>query len=250
MAIYVPCRWVPYHPLGFRYSLLLATGPNQSERLHRAGEVHRCGTYARQQRWCTEHAFQEGAGTGSACGYQVLDCVLHGVLDDDCQWSGKYNPPLNWRCTTICVSRCSTRIGANFYQVSTFIPIIIASFGFSTLNSLLLVMPAGAIIGTVELVAPYLAYKYPGNRTWIIVVCQCGTILGSLLLWLLPQGSTGGLLFACYVLACFGGAYGVLMGVQTANTAGYTKKSVTASGIFLGYCLGRCSSSDIKLLFH
>ncbi|KAK5080029.1 hypothetical protein LTR70_009039 [Exophiala xenobiotica] len=122
--------------------------------------------------------------------------------------------------------------------VSSFIPIIINSFGFSTLNSLLLTMPAGAIIGTVELVAPYLAYKFPGNRTWIIFVCQCGTILGSFLLWLLPTGTTGGLLFACYVLACFGGSYGVLMGVQTANTAGYTKKSVTASGIFVGYCLG------------
>jgi hypothetical protein len=45
-------------------------------------------------------------------------------------------------------------------------------------------------------------------------------------------------LYACYTLASFGGGYAVLMGMQTANTAGYTKKSVTASGIFLGYCLG------------
>lgn len=122
--------------------------------------------------------------------------------------------------------------------VSSFIPIIINSFGFGALESLLLTMPAGAVIGTIELLAPYLAYKFPGNRTWLILICQCGTILASLLLWLLPQGSTGGLLFACYILASFGGGYAVLMGVQTANTAGYTKKSVTASGIFLGYCLG------------
>lgn len=33
--------------------------------------------------------------------------------------------------------------------VSTFTPIIIAGFGYNTLNSLLLVMPAGAIIGSV-----------------------------------------------------------------------------------------------------
>lgn len=99
-------------------------------------------------------------------------------------------------------------------------------------------MPAGAVIGTVEIVAPYLAYKYPGNRTWIIVVCQFGTILAALLLWNLPRSARGGLLYACFTLASFGGAYAVLMGIQTANTAGYTKKSVTASGIFLGYCLG------------
>lgn len=102
-------------------------------------------------------------------------------------------------------------------------------------------MPAGAIIGTVELVAPYLAYKFPGNRCWIIVVCQIGTIIAAVLLWQLDRGNRGGLLYACYTLACFGGSYAVLMGMQTANTAGYTKKSVTASGIFLGYCLGALS---------
>lgn len=123
--------------------------------------------------------------------------------------------------------------------VSTFIPIFINDFGYSTLVSLLLVMPAGAIIGTIELVAPFLAYKYPGNRCWLIFVCQLGTIVAAILLWTLPRSNRGGLLYACFTLASFGGSYAVLMGIQTANTAGYTKKSVTASGIFLGYCLGK-----------
>lgn len=122
--------------------------------------------------------------------------------------------------------------------VSTFIPILINQFGFSRLNSLLLTMPAGATIGTIELGAAYLAYKFPGNRCWIIAICQCGTALAAFLLWLLPRSNTGGLLFACYILASYGGGYAVLMGMQTSNTAGYTKKSVTASGTFLGYCLG------------
>lgn len=34
--------------------------------------------------------------------------------------------------------------------VSTFIPIFISNFGYSTLNSLLLSMPAGVVIGTIE----------------------------------------------------------------------------------------------------
>lgn len=46
-------------------------------------------------------------------------------------------------------------------------------------------------------------------------------------------------MFGCYILASFGGAYAVLMGLQIANTAGYTKRSVTSSGIFVGYCLGQ-----------
>ncbi|EXJ74667.1 uncharacterized protein A1O5_01360 [Cladophialophora psammophila CBS 110553] len=122
--------------------------------------------------------------------------------------------------------------------VSTFTPIIIASFGFNTLNSLLLVMPAGAIIGTIEWVAPYIAYKFPGMRAYLVAICEMGTILASLLLWLLPRGSTGGLLFGAYILASFGGGYAVLMGMQIANTAGYTKRSLASSGIFVGYCLG------------
>ncbi|KAJ4345101.1 hypothetical protein N0V95_005914 [Ascochyta clinopodiicola] len=122
--------------------------------------------------------------------------------------------------------------------VSSFIPIIISGFGYNRLNSLLLTMPAGAIIGTIELTAPYFAYKFPGIRTWLIVLCQCGTMTASILLWRLPRGEKGGLLFGCYILASFGGGYAVLMGLQIANTAGYTKRSVTSSGIFAGYCLG------------
>jgi MFS family permease len=122
--------------------------------------------------------------------------------------------------------------------VSSFIPIIISGFGFNSLNSLLLTMPAGAIIGSIELGAPYLAYRIPGIRTWIIAICQLGTIIASVLLWQLDRSNKGGLLFACYILASFGGGYAVLMGVQIANTAGYTKRSVTSSGIFVGYCLG------------
>ena len=44
--------------------------------------------------------------------------------------------------------------------VSTFTPIIIAGFGYNTLNSLLLVMPAGAIIGSVGTLAHTLIPKY------------------------------------------------------------------------------------------
>ncbi|KAF3043021.1 hypothetical protein E8E11_001293 [Didymella keratinophila] len=57
-----------------------------------------------------------------------------------------------------------------------------AWFGYNRLNSLLLTMPAGAVIGTIELAAPYFACKITGIR--------------------------------------------------------YTKRSVTSSGMFVGYCLG------------
>ncbi|KFX99612.1 hypothetical protein O988_03757 [Pseudogymnoascus sp. VKM F-3808] len=122
--------------------------------------------------------------------------------------------------------------------ISTFMPIIINGFGFSTLNSLLLMTPAGAFAGTIQLVAPFLAMKFAGIRTYIIIVCQCITTVAALLLWLLPRTQTGALLFAIYILPATGGGYAVLMGLQIANTAGYTKRSIASSGLYIGYCLG------------
>lgn len=112
------------------------------------------------------------------------------------------------------------------------------SFGYTTLNSLLLVMPAGAYAGTLQLIVPWLCYKYTGLRSWAIFGCQMLTTLAALLLWLLPRNQTGALLFACYILPSVGGGYAVLMGLALANTAGYTKRTVASSGIYIGYCLG------------
>jgi hypothetical protein len=125
--------------------------------------------------------------------------------------------------------------------ISTFIPIIINSFGFNTLNSLLLVIPQGFLGGTYQIAAPYLAYKFShkGVRAWIVFTAQMITTLAAILLVTLPLNATGGLLFACYILPAIGGGYAVLMGLQIANIAGYTKRSIAASGLYIGYCLGK-----------
>jgi hypothetical protein len=115
--------------------------------------------------------------------------------------------------------------------VSTFTPIIIHDLGFSGLNSLLLIMPAGAIIGTNEWVLPYIAMKYKGSRVYMVIFGVSGTLLASLLLWQLPESATGAKLFAVYILAWYGGGYAVLMSLQIANTAGYTKRSLGSSGM-------------------
>lgn len=122
--------------------------------------------------------------------------------------------------------------------VTTFIPIIINQLGFTGFTSLLLIMPAGAIIGTVQLIAPYCAMKFKNSRVWIIVITCAMSLIGSILLWQLPITQTGGRLFAVYILAFYGGGYAVLMGLTIANCAGYTKRSLSSSGVFIGYCLG------------
>ncbi|KAJ5525284.1 hypothetical protein N7494_011934 [Penicillium frequentans] len=124
--------------------------------------------------------------------------------------------------------------------ISTFTPIIIDSFGFSTLNSLLLVIPAGFLGGSYMLIGSYLAYRFSdkGVRSWIVFTAQMITTIAAILLVSLPIEATGGLLFACYILPAIGGGYAVLMGLQIANIAGYTKRSIASSGLYVGYCLG------------
>lgn len=122
--------------------------------------------------------------------------------------------------------------------VNAFIPIIIAGFGFGTLQSLLLIMPAGFVAGCIILSSTYASYKLPRARIWIVIVSELVTVLSALLLWQLPRSALGGLLFAVYILAGFTGGWGVLMGLSIANAAGYTKRQVSSSGIYVGYCLG------------
>lgn len=121
---------------------------------------------------------------------------------------------------------------------STFQAIIVQSFGFSPLTSLLFLIPFGFIIGTIQLVGPYLAYKFSNIRTYLIIGCQSLSIMSSLLLWLLPRSQLGGLAVGVYFLGSFGGSYVLLMITQIANTAGYTKRAFVSSGMFVGYCLG------------
>ncbi|KIW14853.1 hypothetical protein PV08_07638 [Exophiala spinifera] len=124
--------------------------------------------------------------------------------------------------------------------LSTYLPIIIAGFGYSPLNSLLLTMPAGFVAGTCTLLSTYLAGKLSrrGGRSYVVVLFQFLVILGALLMWRLPHSNKAGGLAGLYLLASFAAPYGVIMSLQAANTAGYTKKTVTSSGLFMGYCLG------------
>lgn len=128
--------------------------------------------------------------------------------------------------------------------VNTFMPIIIAGFGFNVLNTLLLTIPAGAVGAILILSMTYATYKLPNVRTYAIFFCELLVIMSSLLLWLLPRDHKGGLLFAVYMMTAYSGGWGVIMGLSIANSAGYTKRVVSSSAIHIGYCLGKFRSVD------
>jgi hypothetical protein len=125
--------------------------------------------------------------------------------------------------------------------ISTFIPIIINGFGFSTFNSLLLLMPCGFYSGTLCLTCTYLCFKYTtkGIRSYLFIMAQGIAIVACIILVVMSNTNKGAGLFAVIILPSVGASYGVLMGIQVANTAGYTKKSVASAGLFIGYCFGK-----------
>jgi hypothetical protein len=98
--------------------------------------------------------------------------------------------------------------------------------------------PSAFFSGCLILLATYLAFKTREKRTCIVALCQIGTVVEALLLWLLPRSAKGGLLYGLCSLSSFASAHSTLMGVQLANTAGYTKRSLASSGIFIGFCFG------------
>lgn len=134
--------------------------------------------------------------------------------------------------------------------ISTFAPTIIKGFGYTTLQTLLLFMPAGAYAGIMMLTMAYLAMRFSHRniRTYIIFGTQCMTILASALLWKLKRTDKGGLFYGIYTLSTYGSGYGVLMGLHIANNSGYTKRSLASSGLFVGYCLGK--ARVLPLLFR
>lgn len=121
---------------------------------------------------------------------------------------------------------------------SSFVPIIIRGFGYSTFESLLLTMPAGAVAGLQILGISYLAMKRPMWRCWISIACQFVSTLAALLLWLLPLSERGGLLFGCFTIGCGIPGYILMLSTQLANTAGYTKRATASAGIYVAYCVG------------
>lgn len=122
--------------------------------------------------------------------------------------------------------------------LTTFTPIIINSMDFSRLNSLLLTIPVGFVGGVMTIITTWVSRKIKNSSMYLVVVTACITILSSGLLWRLPPTAKGARLFGLIILSIFPSGYAILMSISMANTAGYTKRSLASSGLFVGYCFG------------
>ncbi|KAI9742371.1 MAG: hypothetical protein M1818_003904 [Claussenomyces sp. TS43310] len=127
--------------------------------------------------------------------------------------------------------------------LTNFSPLIINGLGYTAQRSTLLTMPTG-IIQTVSSYmcngAVFLLVKYGGNKQVrggiVIFGCLVGMI-SSVFLYTLSLENLKGRLAALYMSYFYLGPYIVGLGMNTANTAGHTKKVTTNALIFIAYCV-------------
>lgn len=126
--------------------------------------------------------------------------------------------------------------------ISNFGTIIIQGFGFSTLVTTLMQVPYGILISisilTCVFLNDYVARNGKQSRCYFIILFLLPNISGAFGLCFLDPGNKAGRLICYYLTGPYNAAFVLILSLQTANTAGHTKKVVTNAVLFLGYCTG------------
>ncbi|KAH8890653.1 putative MFS allantoate transporter [Thozetella sp. PMI_491] len=117
--------------------------------------------------------------------------------------------------------------------------LIIKGFQFSTLNTTLLQIPYGALIFFAILICVFLNHGLSGNnRCWFIILFLLPNVAGAFGLHFVPEEQRIGRLVCYYLTGSINAPFVMLLSLQTANTAGHTKKVTVSAILFLGYCVG------------
>ena len=127
--------------------------------------------------------------------------------------------------------------------LTNFAPLIIKGLGYTSQRATLLTMPTGIMQtvasymcnGGVFLCAKYFPTKQL-RTAWVMFGILVGMI-AAVFLYVLPTDNFNGRLAALYCSYFYLGPYIVALGINTANTAGHTKKVTVNALIFIAYCV-------------
>lgn len=123
--------------------------------------------------------------------------------------------------------------------VSGFGPLIVSTFGYTPLESILFQFPLGAICAVGIPLAGYLASRFKNIRIILLLLCTLPVIAGFITIW---QSSWGVRPVAPVVgyslIGFFGPVVSLTVTLGAGNVAGETKKSFMASAVFVAYCVG------------
>ncbi|KAJ5257130.1 hypothetical protein N7478_013234 [Penicillium angulare] len=123
--------------------------------------------------------------------------------------------------------------------ITTFGPLIIASFGFNDLNTILLNVPFGAVQLIATMGGAWLATVWKKKGPVLALLCL-PPIAGCVMLLKIPHDDAhkGPLLVGYYIISVYPGITPLIYSWSAANTAGETKKKVTTGILVVGQCVG------------
>ncbi|KAI3395779.1 hypothetical protein diail_862 [Diaporthe ilicicola] len=123
--------------------------------------------------------------------------------------------------------------------VSGFGPLIVSTFGWSALDSILLQFPLGGICAAAVLATGYLGSRFRDVRLALLVLCCLPVIAGCAIIWRSQWTYRAAAPVVGYsITGFFGAVVSLVITVGMSNVAGHTKKSFTAATIFVAYCVG------------
>lgn len=123
--------------------------------------------------------------------------------------------------------------------VSGFGPLIVSTFGWSSLQSILLQFPLGGICLIDILICGYLSSKYANIRIVLLIVNCLPVIAGCAMIWKSEWTYHAAVPVAGYsIIGTFGAVVSQTIVLGMSNVSGNTKKSAMAAAIFVAYCVG------------
>ncbi|KXJ90171.1 major facilitator superfamily domain-containing protein [Microdochium bolleyi] len=123
--------------------------------------------------------------------------------------------------------------------VSGFGPLIVSTFGWSTLESILFQFPLGGLCWILILLTGWLGSRYENIRIAMLVVCCLPVIAGCAIIWKSEWTFHAAAPVVGYTITgTFGAVVSLIITIGMSNVAGHTKKSFTSATIFVAYCVG------------
>ncbi|KZL65205.1 MFS transporter [Colletotrichum tofieldiae] len=123
--------------------------------------------------------------------------------------------------------------------VSGFGPLIVSTFGYSALDSILFQFPLGAICAVGIPLAGWVCSKYRNIRIPVLIGCTLPVIAGFVIIWKSDWGHRPVAPVVGYsLIGFFGPVVSLTVTLGAGNVAGETKKSFMASAVFVAYCVG------------
>lgn len=122
--------------------------------------------------------------------------------------------------------------------VSGFGPLIVSTFGYSSLDSILFQFPLGAISAVGITLTGWIC-SHRNIRIPLLIACCAPVIAGFIIIWKSEWGYRPAAPVVGYsIIGFFGPVVGLIITLAAGNVAGETKKSFTASAVFVAYCVG------------